>query len=906
MAENGDPIKASDASALQADPLAKYRRKRGAGNTNEPYAAVVSTSSQECRTWRGEFVVHLHNATRRHYDLRIQVGNTLASFAVPRGPSLDPAEKRLAVQTENHPLEYLYFEDVIPAGNYGAGPMIIWDIGRVQYLEQSIEEGLAKGKIDFVLQGKKLHGRFALVDTTDRRKPRPQQRQWLLIKKSDLFTREIELAVEHGEQPHEPVEMEPESCYSGLRVEQLEQRQQLEKALILQAKRLGSTDAQQDWLSTTPMLCGKEGATLADPRRLYELKLDGVRILAERSSQLSSPGVRLKYRSGRAATQSYPEVARALGTLFATDFVVDGEIVAYDERGKPQFQRLLHRIQARRYKDVRRARFEVPVHYLVFDLLRLGRQELSHLPLVDRKALLARLLPGKGIVRFLDHIEGSGEELFSLCRREGLEGVVSKRKAGPYIPGPQRSADWVKHKCEQQAAFVVVGWVEGKGSRGPVGALELASYDCTVEPPKLRYRGRVGTGMDARTLSWLAAELAGMRCEVCAVDDLSEDGRKVFLVEPRLVVNVRFLEWTGEGRIRMGVYLGVERELSPYDCHVGPEPERKSADWVDDPEVPEEPLSEFVASGARSRSDSKKVVIGERRRVVLSNQSKVFWPAEGYTKGDLLAYYQAVSSVLLPLLEDRPVMLVRYPDGMRGKSFYQWNVPPGTPTWMKTLQLKQESKDTKSRASFVIDSIDSLLHVINLGCIPLHVLASRRGSLDHCDFITIDFDLGDNPFQEAVRLALCLQELLDDLGLLGFPKTSGQTGLHVLVPLGPGISFKVAKTLVELIGRLVQAQFGETATMERRVAERGGRVYIDIGQTGRSRTIVAPYSVRAYPGARVSTPLSWEEVHLALRPEVFTLSTVPERVVHCNPYAGLLEQRPDVGTLLTKLERWLR
>ncbi len=293
---------------------------------------------------------------------------------------------------------------------------------------------------------------------------------------------------------------------------------------------------------------------------------------------------------------------------------------------------------------------------------------------------------------------------------------------------------------------------------------------------------------------------------------------------------------------------------------------------------------------------------------MLSNRNKVFWPNEGYTKGDLLDYYQSIAPAMLPFLAGRPVVLVRYPDGVEGKNFYQWRAPEGTPAWVRTRELydeeKQEERGT-GKATFLIDDVSSLLYVINLGCIPLHVLASREGSADCCDFLTIDFDIGAQPFREAILLALSLRELLNDLGLVGYPKTSGQRGLHVLVPLGPGHSFATAKLLCELLGRLLVARHGATATMERRKDKRGDKLYVDTGQTGRSRTIVAPYSARAFTGATVSTPLDWDEVHLALDPAVFTIESVPSRLqVHADPLDGLLRERPDLNAALEKLAGW--
>lgn len=853
------------------DTLERYRQKRDPGVTNEPFGVALETTGE---TLRGSFVIHLHAATRRHYDLRIQVGGALASFAIPRGPSLDPEEKRLAVHTENHPIEYLDFEDIIPEGNYGAGPMIVWDIGTVQYLEAPVERGLESGKIDFLLFGHKVRGRFALVETTARVKPKPKQRQWLLLKKTDAY------ATPKGP---EIVETQPESVLSGLLVEDLALKAERYRELLETAAAAGAKPAPPlDLKTLSPMLCANEGAELSDPGRLYELKLDGVRIVAERRGH----EVRLKYRKPRFCTESYPEITRALKALFPTDFVIDGEIVSFDDKGKPNFQRLAPRIHAQRPLDVARVMAEVPTVYLAFDLLSLGPLDLRELPLWQRKAILAEFIPRRGLVRMLDHLEGNGQALFELCQKQGLEGVVSKDKHSKYRPGPERTGLWVKHKCEREEEFVVVGWVEGKGSR-TLGALELGSY----RGDDLVYRGRVGGGFDDQTLRELEAKVAMLAvAEPLYQGDPIEDGRPRHPLRPEMVVTTRFLEWTEEGRLRMAVFLGFST-TPPRACRAAPEDEIIEAALQAD--VPAAPLP--------------KPSLQNSSKLQLSNLDKVFWPEEGYTKGDLLTYYERIAPALLPLLEDRPIMLVRYPDGIEGKNFYQWNVPQGTPSWLETLDLRNEERDGKNVTTFLARDVDSLLHVINLGCIPIHVLAARRQSLDFCDFLTIDFDLGEQPFSEAVRLALGLKGLLDELGLEGFPKTSGQEGLHVLIPLGPGIPFPAAKGLVELLGRLLQLRHPDTSTMQRRVGERSGRAYIDTGQTGRSRTIVSAYSVRAYRGATVSTPLFWEEVHLALKPETWTMFTVPDRVAQRgDPYAGLLEARPNVPVALQRLEKMLK
>lgn len=830
------------------DPLEQYRQKRDPAGTPEPFAPPALA---ERATRLGRFVVHRHSATRDHYDLRLEIGGALKSFAIPKGPSLDREEKRLAVNTEDHPVEYLEFEGVIPDGHYGAGPMIVWDLGRVRYLEGSAEEGVARGKIDFELSGFKLSGRFALVHTGARR---GEDKHWLLIKKVDGHERRN-------------ADLDARSVLSGLDVGELEQLPALVQKLEADAAALGAPLAAIDTRTLRPMLCAMDGVSLDDADRLYELKLDGARIVAAKHGGV----VVLRYRNGRLCTQTFPEIARAIARLPAESCVLDGEVVAFDAAGRPRFGRLAPRLMSARPDEILRASAEVPVAYLTFDLLALGGRSLLAVPLRERKALLAKVVRGRGLVRALDHLEGHGRALFDFCRAERLEGVVSKRADSPYRPGLRRSRDWVKIKCERDEELVVVGWEEGRGARRSLGALRLASFEAGA----LVLRGKVGSGLDAETIAALQTRLRELEVPECPAQGALDRPRgAVHHARPELVVSVRFVGFSDDGRLREPVFRGVRADVPPSACTVSP----PGGERLDPATLPE--------AGARST------------RVALTHREKVFWPEQGYTKGDLLDYYAAVAPVLLPFLDERPVLLVRYPDGIAGKSFYQWRPPEGAPSWLRSTELGDGDKRV-----FLIDSLDALLYVVNLGCIPLHVLASRASDLESGDFFTIDFDIGGGCFRDAVTLARSLFELLAEAGLTGFPKTSGQTGLHVLVPVGRRVPFAVTSALAELFGRLLEARHPKIATTDRVVERRGARVYVDTGQTGRSRAIVAPYSVRAVPGARVSTPLTWDEVTLALDPGSFDISTVPVRVAgRGDLLAGFFAVEPDVGRAVAALE----
>ncbi|MBX3184180.1 MAG: DNA ligase D [Polyangiaceae bacterium] len=865
------------AKAKGPDPLATYREKRDPKTTNEPFGQA----GYEGGTRVGAFVVHLHGARREHYDLRIQIGGTLLSFAVPRGPSLNPADKRLAVQTENHPLAYLEFEDVIPDGNYGAGPMIVWDTGVVRYLEDTVEGGLAKGKIDLWLEGYKLKGRFALVETGQRQVPPPKQRQWLLLKKADASCQEADITAQ-----------QPYSVLSSLRVEQLLTRSAIAQALADCAKGLGALARALDASKLAPMLCASEGAGLSEADRLYELKLDGVRVIADRSGQ----DVSLRYRKQRAATAAFPEIVRAVRALAPERVVLDGEIVSFDDEGKPSFERLARRIHATRPRDVERLIRDVPVVYVVFDLLAIGDYDLTGLPLSVRKELLGSLLPGTGRLRVLAHIEAQGEPLYQLCQQAGLEGVVAKKVDSTYHPGPKRLTDWVKIKTERDAEFVIVGWERKRASR-TLGALLLASY----EGGRLVLRGKAGSGLSEATQTDLLERLRAIEVPSCPAEgELPAAPMERHFASPELVASVRYLGWSDSGSLRFPVFRGLRSDVDPEDCDARPGAASLERPLSAGDEAAESGEDAHESGGARGsvHSAAQERLAG---RVALTNQQKVYWPDAGYTKGDLCEYYASVADALLPFLAGRPVVLVRYPDGIAGKSFFQWNAPKGTPPWMRTLRLPREDEERRG-VTFLVDDADGLLHLANLGCIVIHVLSRREGSLESCDFITFDFDLGGQPFAHAVILALSLRELLEEVGLTGYPKTSGQSGLHVLAPLGPGVSFETARLLAELIGRLLCQRHPELATMERRVGARGGRVYVDTVQNGRSRTIVAPYSLRAAPRATVSTPLAWEELSLALDPSEFTLSTVPLRVAELgDPYATLLDAAVDIAEVVAYL-----
>ncbi len=727
-----------------------YDDKRDPSRTNEPFADPGAPAETGTETLVGAFVVHLHDATRRHYDLRVEANGVLASFAVPKGPCLDPDEKRLAIHTEDHPLEYLDFEDVIPEGNYGGGPMIVWDRGTVRFLEGPSEQGLVNGKLDMVFAGRKLRGRWALVKLAPRggrRESEDEARAWLFFKKRDAYASATE-----------DLEANDRSVLSGLCVGELEGRDALAAQLEERARDLGAPPHVAP-APFAPLVEESDHVFLQESGPLaFEPWLEGLAARLERDGDRVTL-VEHGDASRRDLASFYPELVRAARALPATALVLEGAVVTFDGTGAPSLARLAARAAELAHGNAHAAALDAQVTFVAQDLLRLGGRSLAPLALRDRRVLLEATVRGEGLVR-----------------------------VGGLLPGP-----WAKARELGRAL----------GLRRTLARWLDAAYP----PPAGRETRRITEGPSA---------------EIARVD---------------------------HGNARAAL-----------------------------------------------------------REVRVTNPQKIYFPERGYTKARVIGYYRAVAEVLLPHVRGRPVTVVRYPDGIHGKHFFQWNVPPQMPAWMRTVAFKDEDDPQRPKRGFLLDDLESLLYVANLGVLPVHVFSCKAESLAVCDYVAFDFDVKLASLAVAVTLAHTLRGILETIGLTGYPKTSGQTGLHVLVPLGGRQSYETARVLVELLGRMLVHAHPELATMERVPARRGARVYVDTVQTGPTRTLVAPYSLRAVPEATVSMPLTWAEVTPALDPRAFTLETVPAIIAArpC-PLASFADDAPDVARAVARLaEHWER
>ena len=861
-----------------ADALSAYRAKRSADATPEPSGVIAATPLARGAGAGALFVVHQHAARQLHFDLRLEMDGVLRSWAVPKGPSRNQADKRLAVMVEDHPLEYGDFEGIIPEGNYGAGAVIVWDRGMWVAVEDP-KTGLEKGKLLFDLRGYKLKGRWTLV------KIKKGQRDWLLIKERDAQATTGDGTV-----------FPPGSVLSGLPVDVLKARTDVAAPLRAALEKLGAPRRKLRAKDVELMLAEPRDKPFSKPGWIFELKLDGYRMLASREGGEG----RLTTRNGHDLSAAFPEVVRSLAALPFDGLVLDGELVVNDDAGRPSFHRLGERARMSRATDIRRWSVEQPAALFLFDLLAAEGFDARGLPLVERKKLLKTVVPEVGPLRYLDHFETDGEAVYAQVTRLGLEGVVGKKADAPYRAG--RSPAWLKVRAERTDDFVVVGFTRPRGSRVGFGALHLAMYD---QPGgKLVYCGRVGTGFDDRQLEEYAAALDGTRRAKPACGGAVPSGAEHVWVEPRLVAEVRFLEWSPDGMLRHPAFLRFRTDKEASECV------RPSGDAGQrDTEVSEVARRQV---GRGSKPPETGAQAGQPRpqpaapSFTFTNLDKVFWPAEGYTKGDLVAFYKAISPWLLPFLADRPLVLTRYPDGIEGKSFFQKDAPAYAHDFVRTVRM-WSAESQRELNYFVCDGEASLLYIANMGAIPLHIWGSRVATLETPDWCILDLDPKDAPFEHVVTVARAIRAMCEEIELPCFVKTSGSTGLHVLVPLGRQCTFEQARTLGGLLARVVSAELPEIATITRQVSKRDGRVYLDYVQNGHGRLLAAPYAARPVPGALVSAPLRWDEVGSKLSLAKFTIRTMPGRMETLgeDPLLPVLDLAPNLVAALGRLKERL-
>ncbi len=875
-------------------PLEKYRQKRIAERTPEPFGKPRDAAQ---RSAGAMFVIQKHAARQLHYDFRLEMEGVLRSWAIPKGPSLRPADKRLAVMVEDHPIEYGDFEGTIPEGNYGAGTVIVWDRGEYRPIDPQGDpcEAVRAGKLDLELHGFKLRGAYTLVRTRGmpNRRQSDTKEQWLLIKKRDSYASDEDVLASH-----------PRSVLSGLTIEEMREGREAGAEIARELAQLKARPLQDALTAKSfPLMLAKLTENPFDSEGwIFELKYDGVRALAIRDGGHA----RIFGRSGIEITAQYPEVALALDKLPFNRFVLDGEIVAYADDGRQSFQLLQRRIGAHERSDIERLSLSIPVCYQVFDLLAFAEFDLRPLPLQERKAFLARVVKGDGPLRYCDHYAARGRNFFQAVAEAGLEGIVAKRRDSIYRG--TRGGDWLKIKCPQLGRFVIGGWTEPAGARAHFGALLLGAFE---SDGSLRFVSRVGTGFDERKLRVIHGLLERRKRDHSPFRRPIEGEPRVpprsHFCEPDLVCEVQFGEWTDDGGLRHPSFRSLIEGANPRECvYSGPLRGNPTPPVRDDPQPSPKGADPKVADPVVTDSghgDANKA----EREFTITNAGKVFWPVEGYTKGDLIHYYQTIAPWMLPYLKDRPVVLTRYPDGIEGKSFFQKDAPSFAPEWIRTEAIY--SPDTARDISyFVLESAEAIGYMANLGTIPIHIWSSRVTHLELPDWLLFDIDPKGSTTRQAVIVAKEVGAALREVGLRPYLKTSGQRGLHVVVGLEPRYTYEQARMFSEMVSRLVVSRIPEHATIARNPTSRGGRVYIDYLQLGQGKTIAAPFAVRPVPGAPVSAPLKWDELSEDLDPVAFNIKTMPKRMARLrrDPFIGTLEDPQAIEPSLPRLEREFR
>jgi bifunctional non-homologous end joining protein LigD len=880
----------------QMGKLEEYRKKRKFDRTPEPSGdeeqvsvpskpprkrilGAPQTSGEEDARWKASvkarpasrehgdtFVVQKHSATRLHYDFRLAVDGVLKSWAVPKGPSLNPEDKRLAVQTEDHPLDYGGFEGKIPEGNYGAGTVMVWDRGTFSPIgDADALRQIERGEIKFHLNGEKLRGSFVLVKL----KHGEKKNEWLMIKHkdSDVDT-QWDMDVHDG------------SVLTGRTIEEIAEElpPRREPSVLAPAELEGARKGPMPGKSGL-MLATTVERPFSDPDWLFEIKWDGVRTLA----RIEDGSVKLTSRNGIDVTKQYPELAELPAALSAREVILDGEIVALDEKGHSGFARLQQRMHVRAPAPALVA--QVPVTYYLFDLLYCDGYDLRHVALFERKEFLRRLLHPADHVRFSDHQMEQGNELYQLAGTNGLEGIIGKRADSLYSEG--RSNSWVKIKQTTTIDAVIGGWTEARTPGLRFGALLLGLY----EGKTLRFIGHVGTGFDGQAQEAIGKMLKERETTTCTFDKVPDTNEPAHWAKPELAARVKYSEWTPDKRLRHPVFLGLRNDARPEELtwKSEVEPEAKSdlrvaaanPNIVRVPEVVGKVLTaraQIETELFKGKAESAVVEI-DGKRMRWSNLNKVYWPESGYTKRELLAYYYRMAEYVLPFLRNRPLVLRRYPDGIKGQSFFQKDVREGIPDWLETVAIESEGKNGDVHY-VVANDLASLLFLTSLGCIDHNPWSSRVDDLEHPDYFFFDLDPSDETeFSIVLTIARALNQRLDDIGVKAFLKTSGATGFHMYIPVQPVYTYAQLRTFGEVIARMVSAEHPKLVTHERIVAKRPkGRVLIDVQQNSMGKPLAAPYVVRAFPKAPVSAPVSPRELKANLVAQKFNIKTMAARV----------------------------
>lgn len=823
--------------------LEKYNEKRDFNQTEEPVG--IKKGSQKDLI----FVVQKHRASHLHYDFRLELNGVLLSWAIPKGPSMNPDDKRLAVLVEDHPYDYKDFEGQIPKGNYGAGTVIVWDNGiyepatKSSYMDVSntILDQFNKGHLSFILKGKKLKGRFSLVKLKAK-----DDNAWLLLKKEDQYA------------SSEDILLKDKSVLTKKSIEDLE-------------------DAKEDSNSKSPEILSKVNfekpmlATLSEkifdhPDWIFENKYDGYRVI----SVIDGDKINLYSRNHNSYTENFKSIADELQNL-SHQVVLDGEIVVEDEKWRSNFQML--QLYLKDKKGI--------LTYYVFDILNLDGNDVTHLPLANRKELLELLFAKQKFknIKLAPFVVNDGKSRLKQAEKENSEGIIAKRSDSLYQVG-KRSGDWLKIKLVQQEEAVIIGITAPSGNRSYFGAVLLAQFI----GDDLVFIGKCGTGFTEQHLSDLYKKMKPLFRKTCPIKTNPKLRDKVQWLTPKLVCQVKFTEWTKDNHLRHPVFLGLRDD--------------KNAEEV----MFENYSSEAAASKLNVSGENDFDLKIGKITLHLTNQNKTYFPETGIAKGELIEYYNEVAPLILPYLKDRPQSLNRFPNGINGTAFYQKNIDTEkVPSWLKTKKLYSDSNENEINYLLCNDK-QTLLYMANLGCIEINPWNSTTKNIDNPDWMVIDIDPEKDEFMKVVETALTVKEIMDEVNTPCYCKTSGASGLHVYIPLHAKYDYETAKIFAQVIATEVQSRLPKTTTLERSISKRNHKIYIDYLQNRKGQTIASAYCVRPKEGATVSTPLEWNEVNADLNPKNFTIKTVLKRFSEKGDlWKGVLEDTTDIHEIIEQM-----
>lgn len=822
-------------------PLEKYKQKRDFSKTPEPEGKAHTFE-------KFSFVIQKHAASRLHYDFRLELDGVLLSWAIPKGPSLDPAEKRLAAHVEDHPIEYQDFEGIIPQGEYGGGTVVVWDRG-TWVPKDNPQDAYKKGRMSFQLEGHKLKGGFSLFRIS---RGKGKEDNWLLVKKNDEFarpTKDGEITVER-----------PESVMTGRTVEEVAEnkdrtwrsnrgREEAQAA----AKKISIPEAAKEAPMPKPEELTPELASLVEEapegsKWVYEIKLDGYRTLAF----IKGGEVHLISRNGKDWTEPMEPIAEACADLGAQTAIVDGEVVAFAANGTTSFQNLQNSFGEGKVDQLA---------YYLFDLIYLDGRDLRELPLLERKKLLAALmagLPKKHKLRYSEHFQGNGKKIFTSACKLGVEGIIAKRADSVYLS--KRTKDWVKVKCTKRQELVIGGYTDPEGSRSGIGALLVGVRD--AESGELVYAGKVGTGFTEKSLRELAEKLSALEIEASSFDrgGPAAPSKGVHFVEPKLIAEIAFAEWTHEGILRHASFQGLRIDKSAKEV-------------VREEAAPAEPS--LPAPGLPEE-------------VKLTNPDRLLYEDPAITKKQIAEYYAAVAEYMLPHIRERPLMIVRCPEGMKKTCFHQKHAMPGMHKAIKLVEI-EESDEMKQ--TLYVDDVAGLVALAQMSALEIHTWGAHIDKVEKPDLLVFDLDPDEN--LELARLkdaAIAVRDILLELNLKSFVKTTGGKGLHVVAPIARTLSWDKAKAMTAFIAdEMVRRDPNKyLATMTK--AKRAGKIFVDYFRNGRGATFVAPYSTRARPGATVAMPLTWDELPSLEATNMYTIANAPARMraIGVDPWAELL------------------